>query len=91
MATRKAETDKVVLFGVLITLLDVEALKIFDTFVIAMAGDEKKIKPVLDKFNANFEPLKSEVLSDLSFCFAISNQVSHLSRGGVSQRHSKRM
>jgi hypothetical protein len=48
--------------GVLITLLEAEALKIFDTFVFATAGDDKKIKPVLDNFADHFEPLKSEVL-----------------------------
>ncbi|KAI9565072.1 putative uncharacterized protein K02A2.6-like [Daphnia sinensis] len=57
----RPETDEEVLVGVLITLLGVEGLKIFDTFVFATAGDEKKIKPVLDKFDSHFEPLKSEV------------------------------
>jgi|688.fasta_scaffold392387_2 hypothetical protein len=52
----------------------------FDTFVFATAGDERKIKPVLEKLNANFQPLKSEA-SDLIFCVAINNQVSRLTPG----------
>jgi hypothetical protein len=34
--------------------LGAEGLRIFDTFVFATAGDEKKIKPVLDKFGLSF-------------------------------------
>ncbi|XP_045023566.1 uncharacterized protein K02A2.6-like [Daphnia magna] len=67
LATRKAETDEEVLVGVLITLLGVEGFKIFDTFVFATAGDDKKIKPVLDKFDSHFEPLKSEVFERFKF------------------------
>jgi hypothetical protein len=67
LATRKDETDEEVIVGVLITLLGVEGLKIFDTFVFATAGDAKKIKPVLDKFGTHFEPLKSEVFERFKF------------------------
>ncbi|XP_032791650.1 uncharacterized protein K02A2.6-like [Daphnia magna] len=67
LATRKAEKDEEVLVGVLITLLGVEGPKIFDTFVFATAGDEKKIKSVLEKFNDHFEPLKSEVFERFKF------------------------
>ncbi len=59
LATRKDETDQEVIVGVLITLLGAEGFKNFDTFVFATAGDEKKIKPVLDKFGNHFEPIKS--------------------------------
>ena len=62
LVTHKDEKDEEILVGVLITLLEAEALKIFDTFVFATAGDDKKIKPVLDNFADHFEPLKSEVL-----------------------------
>ncbi|KAI9552567.1 hypothetical protein GHT06_020422 [Daphnia sinensis] len=67
LATRKDETDEEVIVGVLITLLGVEGLKIFDTFVFTSAGDAKKIKPVLDKFGDHFEPLKSEVFERFKF------------------------
>ena len=67
LATRKDETDEEVIVGVLITLLGVEGLKIFHTFVFATAGDAKKIKPVLDKFGTHFEPLKSEVFERFKF------------------------
>lgn len=67
LATRKDETDEEVIVGVLITLLGVEGLKIFDTFVFTSAGDAKKIKVVLDKFGDHFEPLKSEVFERFKF------------------------
>ncbi|XP_045030439.1 uncharacterized protein K02A2.6-like [Daphnia magna] len=46
---------------------ELEGLKIFDKFVFATASDEKKIKPVLDKFDSHFEPLKSEVFERFKF------------------------
>lgn len=53
--------------GVLITLLGAEGLKIYDTFVFATVGDEKKIKPVLDKFTQHFEPRRSECYERFKF------------------------
>lgn len=67
LATREDETDQEVIVGVLITLLGSEGLKIFDTFVFATAGDEKKIIPVLDKFGNHFEPIKIEVFERFMF------------------------
>ncbi|XP_045032697.1 uncharacterized protein K02A2.6-like [Daphnia magna] len=67
LATRKDERDEEILVGILITLLGADWLKIFDTFVFATSGDEKKIKPVLDKFGDHFEPLKSEIFERFKF------------------------
>lgn len=67
LATRKSKKDEEILVGVLITLLFVEGLKIFDTFLFATVGDEKKIKPVLNKFDSHFERLKNEVFERLKF------------------------
>jgi hypothetical protein len=66
-ATRKDETDEEVLVGVLLTLLGVEGLKIYDTFVFATATDAVKIKPVLEKFTAHFEPRRSECYERFKF------------------------
>ena len=48
-ATLKDEKDEEVLVGVLLTLLGTERLKIYDTFTFNTGGDDKKIKPVLQK------------------------------------------
>ena len=55
--------------GMLITLLGSEGLKIYDTFMFpqAQAADARKIKPVLDKFQAHFEPRRSEVFERFKF------------------------
>jgi hypothetical protein len=53
----------------LITLLGSEGLKIYDTFIFSRALDDdaKKIQPVLDKFQAHFEPRRSEVFERFKF------------------------
>lgn len=66
-ATRKGEKDEDVLVGVLLSLLGREGLKIYGTFVFATAGDDKKIKPVLDSYSDYFAPLKSEVFDRFRF------------------------
>ncbi|XP_046630630.1 uncharacterized protein K02A2.6-like [Daphnia pulicaria] len=66
-ATRKGEKDENVLVGVLLSLLGREGLKIYGTFVFATAGDDKKIKPVLDRYSDYFAPLKSEVFDRFRF------------------------
>jgi hypothetical protein len=66
-ATRKGEKDEDVLVGVLLSLLGREGLKIYGTFVFATAGDDKKIKPVLDRYSDYFAPLKSEVFDRFRF------------------------
>ena len=52
---------------VLITLLGSEGLKVYDTCVYATPGDDKKIKPVLDKFSAHFKPRRSECFERFKF------------------------
>lgn len=81
LATRKAEKDEEVLVGVLITLLGVKGLKIFDTFVFATAGDEKKTSQCRTSSKAILNPSKVKFLSALSFCVAISNLVNLLTPG----------
>ena len=44
-----SKKDEEVLVGVLLTLLGTERLKIYDTFTFNTGGDDKKIKPVLQK------------------------------------------
>ena len=53
--------------GVLLTLLGVEGLKIYHTFVSTPADDGKKIKPVLGKFTEHFEPRRSECYERFKF------------------------
>ena len=67
LATRKAETDEEVKVGVVLTLLGKEGMRIYETFAFATNGDEKKIKPVLDAFDAFFKPLHSEVFERYKF------------------------
>ena len=68
VATRSGQTvDEEQQVGTLITLLDSEGLKIYDTFVFAAATDAKKIQPVLDKFTDHFEPRRSEVFERFKF------------------------
>ncbi len=66
-ATRKDEADEEVLVAVLLTSLGAEGLKIYNTFAFATAGDDKKIKPVLDKFTNHFEPSRSECYERFQF------------------------
>lgn len=66
-ATRKTETDEEILVAVLLTLLGAEGLKIYNTFTFTTAGDENKIKPVLEKFTAHFEPSRSESYERFKF------------------------
>ena len=80
-ATRKDEADEEVLVGVLVTLLGAEGLKIYDTFVFATAGDEKKIKPVLDKFTFHFEPRHSERYERSEFLRRNQRQDESVERG----------
>jgi hypothetical protein len=63
------EVDEEKQVGMLITLLGSEGLKIYDTFIFprALADDAKKIQPVLDKFQAHFEPRRSEVFERFKF------------------------
>jgi hypothetical protein len=70
IATRTDEdVDEEKQVGMLITLLGSEGLKIYDTFTFpqAQAADARKIKPVLDKFQAHFEPRRSEVFERFKF------------------------
>jgi hypothetical protein len=67
IATRKADTDEEVKVGVVLTLLGKEGVRIYETFAFATAGDEKKIKPVLDAFDTFFKPLHSEVFERYKF------------------------
>jgi len=66
-ATRSTEEDEEVLVGVLIMLLGSEGLKIYDTFVFTVDGDEKKIRSVLQEFSNYFQPRKSEVYERSKF------------------------
>jgi hypothetical protein len=66
-ATLKEEKDEEVLVGVLLTLLGTEGLKIYDTFTFTTGGDDKKIKPVLKKFDEYFEPRSSEFFNRFKF------------------------
>ena len=72
IATRtdpEEDVDEEKQVGMLITLLGSEGLKIYDTFTFpqALAGNAKKIQPVLDKFQAHFEPRRSEVFERFKF------------------------
>ena len=73
LATRKEETDDEVKIGVVLTLLGKEGVRIYDSFVFTTAGDAKKLKPVLDKFDSFFKPLHSEVFE--RYKFRIRNQL----------------
>ena len=42
----------------LLTVIGNEALDVYDTFVCATVGDEKKIAKVLEKFDEQYEPRK---------------------------------
>ena len=53
--------------AVLLTLLGVEGVKIYNTFTFATATDDKKIRPVLDKFKSHFEPRRSESFERFKF------------------------
>lgn len=66
-ATKSGENDEEVKVAILLTLLGAEGLKIYNTFVFAAVGDEKKIKPVLDKFKEHFEPSRSECFERFKF------------------------
>ena len=66
LATRKKETDEEVKVGVILTLLGKEGVRIYETFSFA-DGDQKKVKPVLDAFEAFFKPLHSEVFERYKF------------------------
>ena len=84
LATRKDEDDEEVLVGVLLTLLGVEGLKIYETFIFANPDHAKQIDKVLDKFDLHFEPGVVKCLKGLSFCVVINNLVNHLKRGSLS-------
>lgn len=51
----------------LLTLLGMEGLKIYDTFVFATAGDQNKMKLVLEKFDTHFEPQRSDIFNRFKF------------------------
>ncbi len=65
-ATKKNKEDEDVQVGVLITLLGHEGLRIYETFTWITAGDASKIAPVLAKFDAHFQPRKSQT-NDTNF------------------------
>ncbi len=66
-ATKSGEDDEEVKVAILLTLLGAEGLKIYNTFVFAAAGDEKRINPVLDQFKEHFEPSRSECFERFKF------------------------
>ena len=68
VATRSGlNVDEEQLVGVLLTLLGAEGLKIYESFVFALAGDGRRIVPVLDRFTLHFEPRRSEVFERFKF------------------------
>ena len=68
VATRSGlNVDEEQLVGVLLTLLGAEGLKIYESFVFALAGDGRQIVPVLDRFTLHFEPRRSEVFERFKF------------------------
>ena len=66
-ATKKDKEDEIVQVGILITLLGPEGLRIYETFSWTAAGDENKIKKVLEKFDLHFQPRKSETFERYKF------------------------
>ena len=65
--TKKDKEDEIVQVGILITLLGPEGLRIYETFSWTAAGDENKIKKVLEKFDLHFQPRKSETFERYKF------------------------
>ena len=59
--------DEEQIVGTLITTLDSEGLKIYDTFVFTVPSDARKITPVLAKFTAHFETRRNQVFKCFKF------------------------
>lgn len=64
--------------GVLITLLGHEGLRIYETFTWATAGDESKIAQFLAKFDAHFQPRKSQTFERYKFLTRHQRVMSHV-------------
>ena len=59
LATELSEKDQAIQVATLLTVIGEEAREVFSTFKFTTAGNEAKIKPVLDKFEAYCQPRKN--------------------------------
>ena len=59
VATGISEKEDATRVATLLTVIGNEALDVYDTFVWATVGDDKKIAKVLEKFDEHCEPRKA--------------------------------
>lgn len=59
VATGISEKEDATRVATLLTVIGNEALDVYDTFVSATVGDDKKIAKVLEKFDEHCEPRKA--------------------------------